>query len=146
MDTPAQVTIPPGKYLVFFDGVCNLCNGFVNFIIDHDPEGLFVFESLQSKYAAAIIGSSYTTNMDSVVVRSADGSLYQESDAALFIISRLKGWVSIFKMVRFIPRNVRNMVYKLIARYRYQWLGKRDVCRVPTEDSKSRFLQAYQSM
>lgn len=131
------------KAVIFFDGVCNLCNSSVNFVIDHDTKGSFHFASLQSDYAQAIL-ARYGVNpekLDSIVLVQS-GTLYQKSDAALEIARHLSGgwsWLYGFKIV---PRFIRNHVYDWIAINRYRWFGRTDACRVPTSELRQRFIDS----
>ncbi|WP_258104406.1 thiol-disulfide oxidoreductase DCC family protein [Marinoscillum sp. MHG1-6] len=129
--------------VLLFDGVCNLCNGFVNFIIDWDKDQKIRFASLQSDYGANLM-SSYgldTTYFDSVVfVRK--GQVYTRSRGALEVL-RLLGlpWSILYAGI-IIPGVVRDCLYNYIARNRYRWFGKRDTCRVPTPELRERFLDS----
>jgi predicted DCC family thiol-disulfide oxidoreductase YuxK len=127
--------------VLLFDGVCNLCNGFINFIIDHDPEGYFKFAPLQSEVAAEKLADVGLTNetLDSVVMIE-DGRCYRRSTAALMVSRRLGGvwaWLYVFMVV---PRPLRDLVYDWVATNRYRWFGKRESCRMPTPELQARFL------
>ena len=135
-----MVNILPAR-LVLFDGVCNLCNGSVQFIIRHDPKETFSFASLQSDTGQRVLGDLglSPTDMNSFVyVR--DGKAYRRSTAALMVAKDIGGFISLLYAFMLVPRPLRDMVYDLIARYRYRWFGKRDSCMVPTAALKSRFL------
>jgi predicted DCC family thiol-disulfide oxidoreductase YuxK len=126
-------------YVVFFDGVCNLCNSSVNFIIERDKKNVFRFASLQSsfgaKYATTALG-----NYDSVILLEGD-KVYYRSDAALRILKHLGGIYSWAYCFIIIPKFLRNAVYDFIARHRYQWFGKSETCRVPTAELKEKFIE-----
>lgn len=127
--------------LVFFDGVCNLCNGAVNFIIDHDPARYFRFAPLQSEVAQDHLEESVESSSDlSTIVLYEDGHTYVRSTAALRIARRLSGPWSLLYLAVVVPRPLRDAVYNWIANYRYDWFGRRDQCRLPTPDLKDRFL------
>lgn len=126
--------------IVFFDGVCNLCNGTVNFIIDRDPEGYFQFAPLQSDVAQQHLHGSPEQDPDSIVLLE-NGKTYRRSSAALRIARRLSGPWSLLALSLVIPRPIRDAVYRWIAQNRYDWFGRRDECRVPTPELKSRFLE-----
>ena len=126
--------------IIFFDGVCNLCNGAVNFIIDHDKRSQFKFAPLQSKTAEKYISSSVIENIDSILYWDR-GQLHTKSSAALRIAKKLDGLWKIAYVFIIIPRFIRDFVYDHIAKNRYKWFGKRESCRMPTEDVKSRFLE-----
>jgi predicted DCC family thiol-disulfide oxidoreductase YuxK len=129
--------------IVLFDGVCNLCNGFVNAVIERDPDGYFTFGALQSDPARAYLDAFGLSGdvLDSVVLIEG-GRLYRRSTAALRILRRLSPpWPLAYLLVA-IPRPVRDRVYDWIAGRRYRWFGKRSACRVPTPELRSRFLRA----
>jgi len=128
--------------LILFDGVCNLCNGAVNFVIDHDPAGRFTFGALQSDGATPILrryGIS-AEHLDSVVLIE-NGVLYRKSAAALRIARHLTGAWPLLSAFLAVPAPFRDVVYDWIASHRYDWFGKRDSCRMPTPDLQERFLE-----
>ena len=129
--------------IIFFDGVCNLCNASVNFIIDRDPKGVFKFAPLQSQTARELLSKHNVDmeKMDSIVFYS-QGMIYQRSRAALEIARRLSGGWPLFYVFMIVPAFIRNFFYDLVARNRYMWFGKRETCRIPTPDLKSRFLDS----
>ncbi|HMB91714.1 MAG TPA: thiol-disulfide oxidoreductase DCC family protein [Rhodothermales bacterium] len=127
--------------LILFDGVCNLCNSSVNFIIDRDPEGYFKFAALQDEAAQPILdryglSADYT---DSIVLIE-DGQCYRQSDAALRVARHLRGAWPVLHNLVLLPRPLRDALYDWIARNRYRWFGKRDTCRIPTPELRARFL------
>jgi predicted DCC family thiol-disulfide oxidoreductase YuxK len=127
--------------VILFDGVCNMCNTAVNFVIDHDSKAVFKFASLQSEQGKAI-GRQYgidTTQLESVVLIK-DGKAYAKSDAALQIARQFDGlWSWLYAFV-IVPRFIRDSLYKWVANNRYKWFGKRESCRMPTKELKARFL------
>jgi predicted DCC family thiol-disulfide oxidoreductase YuxK len=127
---------------VLFDGVCNLCNGFVRFIIERDPHGRVEFAPLQSKAAASLLSRHPDCQAlpDSVVLVDEDG-LYVKSAAALRIARGLRFPWPVFWIFMLVPRPVRDWVYDYIARHRYGWFGKQDACMVPTNEIRGRFLE-----
>ena len=125
--------------VVLFDGVCNLCNGSVVFIIRRDPRGVFRFAPLQSPAAASLLGERAGTLPDSLVLVE-NGRLYTRSDAVLRIVRRLRQpWPLASALVE-LPAPLRDWLYAWVARNRYRWFGKRDVCMVPTPELQARFL------
>lgn len=126
--------------IVLFDGICNLCNRSVQFMIDHDPDAHLHFASLQSEVGQALLAQHHlpTQNFKSLILIEA-GKIFTRSTAALKIARYLSGyhWLSLFLWV---PAFLRNGVYDLIARNRYQWFGQSESCRIPTPELKSRFL------
>ena len=126
--------------LVLFDGVCNLCNGAVNFIIDRDPEGYFRFAPLQSEVAQSYLEDPQLgQELGTIVLVEADET-YVRSTAALRIARRLRGPWRLLALALLVPRPLRDAVYSWIAANRYDWFGTQDQCRVPTPELKSRFL------
>lgn len=127
--------------LILFDGVCNLCNGFVQFIIKRDSKGVFKFSALQSTASKALLSKAgkSTEEFDSVVYIKG-GELLEKSTAALYIAKDLGGFWSLFYIFVFIPRPIRDWVYNGVARSRYSVFGKRQECMIPTPDLESRFL------
>jgi len=125
---------------ILFDGVCNLCNGFVQFVIARDPAAQFRFGALTTPAAQDLLRAAGVTNApDSIVLLEHDG-VYFQSDAALRIARRLTfPWPLAYGLV-VVPRFVRDWVYDIIAARRYKWFGRRDACMVPTPDLKQRFL------
>ncbi len=130
-----------GKTIVLFDGVCNLCNGVVQFIIANDQAGVFQFASQQSEAGQKLLELHKLPSMDTVVLIEG-ANVFTRSDAVLEIFKRLPGkwsWLSVFKIV---PKFLRDTVYKLIGRYRYNIFGKREACWLPTPELRARFLDA----
>lgn len=128
--------------VVFFDGVCNLCNRTVQFIIRHDKEGIFRFAALQSGPGAEVrdaVKAEYGYVPDSIIL-SYKGKYYIRSSAALKIAMLLGGIGWLLAPGYLFPRFIRNAVYHAIAKRRYKWFGKRDECMVPTPELRSRFL------
>lgn len=129
------------KDIIFFDGVCNLCNGAVNFIIDRDPKHKFQFASLQSAKAKELLPER-AFDVDSILLLRNDGQLLKKSSAALEIAKNLSGGWFLLYVFKIVPTFIRDAVYDLIAKNRYKWFGKLDSCRVPTPDLQERFLEA----
>lgn len=131
----------PPQLVIFFDGVCNLCTGSVQFIIKHDPKQYFRFASLQSELGQQFLqqnGLSADT-FDSFIVWE-NGKYYTESTAALRVARKLSGlWPGLYVFI-LLPAFIRNSVYRLIARNRYRWFGKKETCWVPTAELNSLFL------
>lgn len=128
--------------VVLFDGVCNLCNGVVNFIIDRDPSARFRFAALQSTQAAALLaplGRVPEVDPQSFILVE-DGRVYERSSAALRVARKLPGAWKLFYAFVVVPTPIRDAVYRFIARNRYRWFGKADACRMPTPELRARFL------
>ncbi len=128
-------------HLLLFDGVCNLCNASVDLVIRNDSKRRFRFASLQSDVGQRILrdqGFSQTEFESVIYVRN--GVLHTKSGAALRIAARLDGLWPILAVFLLIPPFLRDPVYAWIARNRYTWFGKRETCRVPTDEERSLFL------
>ena len=130
------------KSLILFDGVCNLCNASVNFIIKHDKKVHFNFASLQSDAAKELLlqFNVKKIKMDSIVLIE-NGTFYEKSTAALRISKKLNGGYKLLYVFIIIPTFLRDWVYDFIAKNRYKWYGKKDSCMIPSKDLKNRFLE-----
>lgn len=126
-------------HVVLFDGVCNLCNASINFVIDRDAEAVFRFAPLQSDVGRALVSGCEVKGEDSIVLVE-DGRCYVRSDAALRIARRLDGAWRLLGVLRVVPRPLRDAAYRIIARNRYRWFGRQESCRLPTPDLRARFL------
>jgi predicted DCC family thiol-disulfide oxidoreductase YuxK len=124
-----------------FDGVCNLCNGFVQFVIERDPPGRFQFAALQSEAARRILAvhGAPSPLADSVVLIE-EGRVYTGSTAALRIARGLRFPWPLVGVLLAIPRPLRDGIYAGAARRRYRWFGRREHCMVPTAATRSRFI------
>jgi predicted DCC family thiol-disulfide oxidoreductase YuxK len=144
---------PSDRSIILFDGVCNLCNGFVNFVIDRDPDGVFRFAALQSEAGRQLVrdhGAVSSTGGEVALLQSVilieDGTLYRRSTAALRIARHLTPpWPLLYAFI-VVPKAIRNAVYDQIAARRHDWFGQRDQCRVPTPALKDRFLDGAASV
>ena len=127
--------------LLFFDGVCNLCNGLVQFIIRHDKHDRFHFAPLQGSAGHRFLQAERLDpdTLDSLVYRR-KGKVLTRSTAALYVARDLGGFWSIAYAFILIPRFIRDAAYDLVARERYKWFGKRENCMVPTKELLERFL------
>jgi predicted DCC family thiol-disulfide oxidoreductase YuxK len=135
--------IDPTKVIVLFDGVCNLCNGLVQFLIKRDPQEQFRFASLQSEVGASLLETyGFSPQQRDTVVVIADGKAYGRSDAALKIARRLGGAWQVFNIFRLMPRPMRDVLYDLVAARRYRWFGQKEQCMVPSPENRTRFLDA----
>jgi len=131
----------PDQRIILFDGVCNLCNGFVQFVIQHDPAGQFKFTSLQSDKGQELLKElpDAYRQIDSVVFLE-NGRFYQKSAAALRIIRRLSGAWPLLYLLMILPPFLRDWLYSFVARNRYRWFGQQESCMLPTPELKARFL------
>jgi len=146
--------------IILFDGVCNLCNASVNFIIDHDSQKKFKFASLQSAFAQTLVSKQNKDyklhtksgllllneeiqkelNSLSSIIYLEDRIFYTKSDAALRIAMQLDGIYNLISIGKIFPIYFRDSIYEYIARNRYRWFGKSESCRMPTPELKDRFL------
>ncbi|WP_207433894.1 thiol-disulfide oxidoreductase DCC family protein [Sabulibacter ruber] len=131
----------PATTTVLFDGVCNLCNGFVQFVINHDPEGYFHFTSLQSEMGQKVLKAhGLPTEQFKTVLLLENGKLYSRSTAALRIVRRLNGGWSLLYAFLLVPTFLRDPLYDWVSRNRYKWFGQQESCMLPTPELKARFL------
>ncbi len=129
--------------IILFDGVCDLCNGFVQFIIKRDPKGQFKFGALQSPEARELLKDVELdpADLDTVVYIRGD-KVYVRSGASLRIISDLGGFWSLFALKLMIPPAIRDAVYRTLAKRRYTIFGRKDQCMVPSPELRERFIHA----
>ena len=127
--------------VIVFDGVCNFCNTFVNFVMEHDSQACFKFGTLQSEPAQKILTQFHLATEDyETFLLLEKGKVFTQSTAALKILRRVDGLWPFLYIFILIPRPIRDTVYNFIARHRYQWMGKTDSCRVPTTKDHQRFV------
>lgn len=127
------------QYIVYFDGVCGLCNRFVDFLIRKDTKHRLLFAPLQGETAAKNLGVDPNQEFDSVIF-SEGGKLRYKSSAALRIMSTMGGAWKLMRIFLIIPGFIRNFVYDIIANNRYKLFGKKESCRIPTKEERQRFL------
>ena len=137
-----MLQLPKDKSLILFDGVCNLCNTSVLYVIKHDANNRFLFAPLQSNIGQQIIAKYNldTSKTDSILLYSADKGLKVKSTAALYIAKRLGLPNNLLSVFLIVPVFIRNWVYDFIAKNRYKWYGKKDNCMIPTPELKSKFI------
>ncbi|MBH0161945.1 thiol-disulfide oxidoreductase DCC family protein [Fictibacillus sp. 26RED30] len=128
--------------VLLFDGVCNLCNGSVQFILKHEKSNELKFSAIQSQAGQKLL-SHY--NMDPAQMNSVilvkDGKIYTESDAVAATSLFLRFPYSLGQYLKIVPRPIRNAFYKKIANNRYRWFGQKESCMIPAPDLRNRFLQ-----
>ena len=117
-----------------------MCNSSVDFLIRHDSTGLLRFCAFQSEQGAALLRAHGVTIAPDTIYVVEDGVLYSEADAALHLLKYLGPGYRLLNVLKIVPRPIRNAVYRFIARNRYRWFGKKDSCRIPTQEERSRFL------
>lgn len=136
--------IPNDKQLILFDGVCNLCNSSVLYVIKRDKKNLFLFAPLQSDIGKTIINEFNidTVQTDSIILYKAkERRIYHKSSAALHIAKRLNFPSNLMTVFFIVPAFLRNYIYNYVAKNRYKWYGKKDACMIPTPELKSKFLE-----
>jgi predicted DCC family thiol-disulfide oxidoreductase YuxK len=126
--------------VILFDGVCNLCNGFVQFVIKRDNVAYFSFAALQSDYAQQKLDADLVDKNLSSVILMENGIVYTQSTAALRILKQMSGLYPLLYAFIIVPSFIRDAVYKWVARNRYKWFGKTEYCMVPTPELKARFI------
>ena len=134
--------LPPNKKIILFDGVCNLCDAAVQFVIQNDKKDVFRFVALQSELGQEILKhiEINSKNIDSIILYEPGVAYYYKSQAALEIAKSLGGFFHFGTFFRIIPTGIRNQLYDYIAKNRYKWYGKKESCLIPTEPLKSKFL------
>ncbi|NBU35308.1 MAG: DUF393 domain-containing protein [Bacteroidetes bacterium] len=129
------------KPTLFYDGVCQLCHFSVQWIIKHDKKGIFRYENLQSEAGQNILEKipSSLLSSDSVIL-VLNGQIYLYSDASLMVLKQLGGIYGFLgKTGMLVPLSIRNAIYRFIAKNRYQWFGKREVCELPPKQEDNAF-------
>jgi len=133
--------VDPVKSVILFDGVCNLCNRSVLFIIKHDRSAKFQFAALQSNFGRnQLTALNLTVDALNTILLIKNGKVYSKSSAALEIARELDGLWPSFYVFKILPSFIRNVVYHFIAKNRYRWFGRKEACMIPTPDLKARFL------
>lgn len=130
------------KKIILFDGVCNLCNGTILYVIKHDGKDMFRYAALQSEIGRKLVSERNidTSNVDSIILIEPGVAYFTKSDAALKIGQSFGGVWTFLSVFNLIPSGLRNIVYDFIARNRYRWFGKKEVCMIPTPELKAKFL------
>ncbi len=137
-----SLNLPKDKKIVLFDGVCNLCNGLVQFILLRDPKGYFHFASLQSDFGQQkMVEFGLDPKRLNTVILIESDNIYTHSDAPLRIARQLPGLWSLLYIFVVIPKFIRDPIYNWVARNRYLWFGKRESCMLPRPEWKERFLE-----
>lgn len=127
--------------VILFDGVCNFCNYWVNFILDRDKKNIFRFAALQSEKGYELLDKFNLPkgDFDSFIL-IADNKVFKKSSAVFKIAKHLNGWPKIIIPFSILPHSLTDIIYDLIAKNRYKFFGKKDSCRIPTKEEKSKFL------
>jgi predicted DCC family thiol-disulfide oxidoreductase YuxK len=127
--------------IILFDGVCNFCNASINFILKHDKENIFRFSPQQSEKGKELLVLYGREDCDlNALILIDENELLEGMDATIGISKYLKGYPSLFYLLRFLPRKVTHAAYAFVAKNRYKWFGKREVCRIPEPGEEHKFL------
>ncbi|HUH28064.1 thiol-disulfide oxidoreductase DCC family protein [Gelidibacter sp.] len=137
-----SIDLEENKKLILFDGVCNLCNASVQYVIKNDKKDVFRYAALQSDVGQTLIKKFKidTAKTDSILLYSPEKGIAYKSTAALKIASQLGFPRNLMGVFLIVPAFIRNWVYDYIARNRYKWYGKKEECMIPTKELKSKFL------
>jgi len=138
------------KPIILFDGVCNFCNGLVNFIIRQDKKNIFLFAPLQSERGKKLLdqyGIDWKNNDSFVLIENTgpndsvrQDKAYEKSNAALRIAAKLPWYWKWSQIFWILPKPIRDGIYSIIAKNRYKWFGKKEKCMIPTEQVRGKFL------
>ena len=133
-----MISLSQSHPIIAFDGVCNLCDGFVQWLIKRDKEKIFRYVTLQSEAGEALLLASKNDKESVVLVYR--GSIYTYSDVGLMSMKILGGGWKVLSYFSILPKGLRDAIYHFIARNRYNWFGKKDECMVPTKELRDLFL------
>ena len=130
------------KKIILFDGICNLCNGAIQFVIKRDTKDTFRYATIQSNIGQKLLTERNidSAKIDSIILIEPSVAYYIKSDAALKIGRSFGGGYALLSIFSWIPRVLRDGVYDLIAKNRYRWFGKKATCMIPTPELQSKFL------
>lgn len=134
--------LPIGKKIILFDGICNLCDKSVQYIIRHDRQDIFRFVSIQSELGINILKHIGVNNnkVDSIILYQPRIAYFIKADAALKILRELNSYYRFLHVFSILPSFIKNSIYDFIASNRYKWYGKKESCLVPTDELKAKFL------
>lgn len=129
------------KQIILFDGVCNFCSFWVDFVLKRDKNDLFKFSAIQSSKGIEFVKKyNLDSSWQDTFLLISGNKVYTKSTAALIVCKQLKGIIKILFVFIFIPKLIRDFIYDLIAKNRYRLFGKKEVCRIPTEAEMNKFL------
>ena len=127
--------------IIFFDGVCNLCNFWVKYVFRNDPDGVFYFSSLQSEFAANFLTQNNINSDFETIIFFTEGKFLKESDAVVSILFKIGGFNRLLsRIIKPVPIKFRDELYKFVSRNRYRLFGKKEYCVIPYQNVKKRFL------
>jgi predicted DCC family thiol-disulfide oxidoreductase YuxK len=125
--------------VIFFDGYCGLCNGFIDFVMKHDMQNKFLFSPLQGEFAKSHLSPEEIQDLKSVIVMINENK-FRKSKAVFAIFKELGGMWSFFLVLNILPLRILDFGYEIVASNRYRWFGKRSTCRLPSAEEKLKFL------
>ncbi|AXG74721.1 DUF393 domain-containing protein [Flavobacterium arcticum] len=136
------VNLPEDKKIILFDGVCNLCDSTVQYLIKRDNKDVFRFVALQSEIGKQIIEhiGIDITKTDSIILYEPERAYYYKAEAAIKIAAQLGGIYTLMQVFSILPKSFNNTIYDYVAKNRYKWYGKKDECMIPTPEMKAKFL------
>jgi len=141
MSRKIPILIPRGKKVILFDGVCNVCDSFVQFVLKRDQKGVFYFASLQSEIGKQLLAKHKVAVADLSTVVLIDGDkVYTHSDVVLVVGKNLGGLFKLLYPFKILPKKFRDFSYDWFAKNRYRFFGKKEVCMLPKPEWHSRFL------
>lgn len=127
--------------IIFFDGVCNLCNFWVKYVVRNDPDGVFYFSSLQSEFAGNFLRQNNINSDFETIIFFTEGRFFKESDAVVSILFKIGGFNRLLsRIIKPLPIKFRDGLYKFVSRNRYRLFGKKEYCVIPDQNVKKRFL------
>lgn len=134
--------LPKDKKIILFDGVCNLCDATVQYVIKKDVNDSFRFVAIQSELGQRIINyiKIDTIKTDSIILYIPGKAYFIKAEAALNIAKDLSGMISLVSYLNILPKFIKNLGYDFVAKNRYKWYGKKESCMIPTPELKSKFL------
>ena len=134
--------LPENKKIILFDGICNLCNSSVQFIIKNDTKDTFRFVAIQSDLGQQILNyiGVDVFKANSIILYISQKEYYTKADAAFLIAKELKGTISILYYLIVMPKFIKNNIYDFIAKNRYKWYGKKESCMIPSKELLDKFL------
>lgn len=127
------------RNIIFFDGVCHLCNAFVDAVISQDKAHVFQFAPLQGETAKSLLNDQDRNSLETVIYFEA-GAISRKSTAVLKILTKLGGFYKLAALGWIVPRFLRDALYGYVAKNRYAWFGEREFCRFPTPEERSYLL------
>ena len=135
--------LPKDKKIILFDGICNLCDSSVQFVIRHDKKDIFRFVPLQSELGQQIINhiGISPSKIDSTILYEPGKAYYYKSDAAFKILKEIRGIHTLLLGFSILPKSLLDYIYDYVAKNRYKWFGKKESCMIPTPELQSKFLE-----